>query len=35
MMYERLNNFEKIKPQEIKSTTREGYTVTEWGGTRR
>lgn len=35
MMYERLNNFEEIKPQEIKNTPREGYTVTEWGGTRR
>jgi hypothetical protein len=35
MIYERLNEYEEIKPQEIKHTSRKGFTVAEWGGTRR
>ncbi len=35
MIYERLNTSESIKTQEIDNTQRKGFTVTEWGGTRR
>jgi hypothetical protein len=35
MIYERLDSYMSIEPQEIQQTTRNGFTVTEWGGTRR
>ncbi len=35
MVYERLNSYIDITPQDITQTDRKGFVVTEWGGTRR
>jgi hypothetical protein len=35
MIFERLNSSMSIEPQEIQQTIRNGFTVTEWGGTKR
>lgn len=35
MVYERLNSYIEVTPQNIIQTERNGFVVTEWGGTRR